>query len=91
MSAFRHKVANPSPAQVLSAFPSCQSAVSLSYNVITTPGSTVVIIGVVTDGWLKGHAVEGEYTVIMCDHNGTVLTPTTCFEGTLEIDRDSND
>jgi hypothetical protein len=54
----------------------------------STPGSTAVIIGVVTDGWLEGHAVKGEYTVITCDHVGP---SPNCFQGTLEIDRDSND
>ena len=48
----------------------------------STPGSTAVIVGVITDGWLKGHAVAGKYTVITCDHVG--LSPT-CFEGTLDI------
>lgn len=41
-----------------------------------------VIIGVVTDGWLEGNLVEGEYTQITCDHDG----PTSdCFRGTLDI------
>jgi hypothetical protein len=51
-------------------------------------GSTAVITGIVTEGWLKGHAVKGEYTVITCDHVGP---SPNCFEGTLKIDRDSND
>ena len=55
---------------------------------IEQTGLKAVIIGVVTDGWLKGHAVEGEYTQITCEHVGP--TPD-CFEGTLEIDRDSKD
>ena len=54
----------------------------------STTGSKAVIIGVITDGWLKGHALEGEYTQIVCDHVGP---SPACFEGTLEIDRDSND
>ena len=41
-----------------------------------------VIIGVVTDGWLEGNLVEGEYTQITCEHDGTT---TDCFRGTLEI------
>jgi hypothetical protein len=41
-----------------------------------------VIIGVVTDGWLKGNTVEGEYTQIPCSH-------VVCFQGTLDILRDS--
>ena len=53
-------------------------------------GQKGVIIGVVTDGWLKGHAVEGEWTVIPpCYAPGTGLG--NCFEVTLEIERDRND
>lgn len=51
-----------------------------------TVGSKAVLIGVVTEGWLKGHAVKGEYTVIECDHVGV---DPFCYEGTLEIERDS--
>ena len=45
-----------------------------------------VIIGVVTDGWLKGHAVEGEFTQFDCNNGIT----GACYEGTLEIEGDSN-
>ena len=51
-------------------------------------GLKAVIIGVVTDGWLKGRAVVGEYTEDTCTHDG-ITTP--CFQGTLEIKRDSKD
>jgi hypothetical protein len=27
-------------------------------------------LGVVTEGWLKGHGVKGEYTVITYEHDG---------------------
>jgi hypothetical protein len=47
-----------------------------------------VIIGVVTDGWLKGHAVEGEYTQITLAPEG-ISAPA--YQGTLEIKRDSKD
>jgi hypothetical protein len=43
-------------------------------------GSKGVISGIVTDGWMKGHAIEGEYTQIAIDHDGG-----TGFEGSLEI------
>ncbi len=43
-------------------------------------GSKAVIVGVITDGWLKGHAVGGEYTQIAIDHDGG-----TGYQGTLEI------
>ena len=52
-------------------------------NVLQTgagPGAHAVITGVVTDGWLKDHAVNGEYTIIPpCV--GTV----NCIEVTLDI------
>ena len=51
-------------------------------------GLQAVINGVVTDGWLKGHAVEGEYTQIKLAHDGIT---TDAYQGTLEIERDSND
>jgi hypothetical protein len=41
-----------------------------------------VIIGVVTDGWLQGNLVEGEYTQIQCSHDKRT---TDCFRGTLDI------
>ena len=43
-------------------------------------GSKAVLDGVVTDGWLKGHAVEGEFTQIAIDHDGG-----TGYQGTLNI------
>jgi hypothetical protein len=46
---------------------------------IEQKGSKAVITGVVTEGWLKGHAVKGEYTVIECEHDGG------CYQGTLDI------
>lgn len=48
---------------------------------IEQTGLNAVLIGVVTDGWLKGHHVVGEYTQIATDQspNGTA------FRGTLEI------
>lgn len=49
-------------------------------------GTKGVMVGVVTDGWLKGHALGGEWTVIApCGHIGN------CFAVTLEIQRDSRD
>jgi hypothetical protein len=54
------------------------------------PGQKGVITGVVIDGWLKGHALAGEWTVISpCYAPGTGLG--NCFEVTLEIQRDSRD
>ena len=48
--------------------------------------ATAVITGVVTDGWLKGHAVDGAYRVIgqPCRPEG-VVGIGNCFEVTLNI------
>lgn len=56
----------------------------------TSPDS--VIVGVVTDGWLKGHALKGGYTVITVGPNpfGADL-PVPYIPVTLEIDRDSDE
>ena len=47
-----------------------------------TNGSKAVIVGVITDGWMKGQAVKGEYTQIECAHVGI---DAFCYEGTLNI------
>ena len=49
---------------------------------ITQLDLKAVIIGIVTDGWLKGNLVEGEYTQIRCKHDNIT---TDCFQGTLDI------
>lgn len=48
-------------------------------------GSTAVVTGVVTDGWLAGNLVAGRYEQVACAEapNGT------CFQGTLDILRGS--
>jgi hypothetical protein len=55
-------------------------------------GQKGTITGVVTEGWLKGHAVEGEWTVIPpCGYDGGVGIGN-CFDLTLNIiKRHSND
>jgi hypothetical protein len=52
-----------------------------------TDGSTAVITGQVTEGWLKGNLVEGEYTQIQCQQAPGVVG--TCFQGMLDILRGS--
>jgi hypothetical protein len=49
---------------------------------VTQINLKAVIIGVVTEGWLKGNLVQGEYTQIQCSHDGIT---TDCFQGTLDI------
>lgn len=46
-----------------------------------------VIIGVVTDGWLKGDMVNGKYTQTTCAQSPAA--DHTCFVGTLDITRSS--
>lgn len=50
-------------------------------------GLDAVISGVVTEGWLKGHWVEGRYTQIAC----TQAPNGICFQGSLDILRGSRD
>ena len=45
-------------------------------------GNTAVITGVVTEGWLQGENVEGEYTVISCPDKPPLFQ---CFQGNLHI------
>jgi hypothetical protein len=47
-------------------------------------GLKAVITGVVTDGWRKGDEVKGRYTQITCAPAPGI---TTCFQGTLDIER----
>jgi hypothetical protein len=42
---------------------------------------TAVIEGMVTDGWLKGWQVQGEYNIISCPDK----TSGVCFQGILHI------
>jgi len=54
----------------------------------STNPATAQITGVVTDGWLKGAKVTGEYTVMP---NCPIATPgnvfgSLCFQGTLQIE-----
>ncbi|HEY3336533.1 MAG TPA: hypothetical protein VGK16_14965 [Candidatus Limnocylindrales bacterium] len=46
-------------------------------------GSTAVITGRVTEGWLKDNLVAGQYTQVTCEQSPGVLG--TCFQGTLDI------
>jgi hypothetical protein len=59
---------------------------SASVHVVQTglvDGSTAVITGWVTDGWLAGNRVAGEYTQVTCEQAPGVFG--TCFQGTLDI------
>jgi hypothetical protein len=54
---------------------------------VVQTGLNAVITGIVTEGWLKGNQVEGQYTQIPCS-NG-VEDPQRCYSGTLDILRGS--
>jgi len=58
-----------------------------SVHVVQT-GPTAVITGRVTEGWLKGNRVEGEYTQTTCP--ASPAAGNTCFKGTLDILRASS-
>ena len=53
---------------------------------IEQTGAKAVLSGVVTEGWLKGHQVTGEYKVITCTQSSG-----GCFQGTLDILRGPGD
>jgi hypothetical protein len=58
--------------------------------VVNAAGTTVsgLVSGVVTEGWLKGNVVEGEYTRYACpQQEGSVNG--FCFDGIFEIKRGS--
>ncbi len=57
-----------------------------SVHVVQT-GLAAVITGRVTEGWLKGNVVEGEYTQTTCPQSPAA--GHTCFQGTLDILRGS--
>ncbi len=48
---------------------------------VVQTGSTAVISGQVTQGWLRGSPVQGRYTQISCDE----APDGSCFQGTLDI------
>ena len=52
-----------------------------------TDGSEAAITGQVTQGWLRGSPVQGEYTQIACDQ----APSGSCFEGALNILRGDRD
>lgn len=59
-------------------------AFSASVQVVQTGfdvGATALITGRVTEGWLKGNLVQGEYTKISCAE----APDGTCYQGTLDI------
>ena len=60
---------------------------TVHFRTVQTPARSGAIIGVVTDGWLKGNVVVGEYQGYPCDQGVNF----TCFDGTFVIERGSKD
>jgi len=60
---------------------------TVHFRTVQTPERSGVIIGVVTDGWLKGNVVVGEYQGYPCGQGVTF----TCFDGTFVIKRGTKD
>jgi len=60
---------------------------TVHFRTVQTPERSGVIIGVVTDGWLKGNVVVGEYQGYPCGQGVTF----TCVDGTFVIKRGTKD
>ena len=58
---------------------------TVHFRTVQAPDNSGVIIGVVTDGWLKGNVVIGQYTARSCDEGVNL----TCFDGTFTIKKGS--
>jgi hypothetical protein len=68
-------------------FVGSKHSLTVHFRTVQAPDKTGVIIGVVTDGWLKGNVVTGHYAGRSCDEGVTF----TCFDGTFVIERGSKD
>jgi len=63
-------------------FDGSRHSFTASVHVVQT-GLHAVIAGRVTEGWLKGNAVDGSYTQTTCGQSPAA--GQTCFQGTLDI------
>ncbi len=54
---------------------------TVHFRTVQAPDNSGVITGVVTDGWLKGNEVVGQYTARSCNEGVNL----TCFDGTFVI------
>ena len=66
-------------------FTGSKHSLTVHFRTVQALDNSGVIIGVVTDGWLKGNVVEGHYTARPCEL-GVILT---CFDGTFIIKKGS--
>ena len=60
-------------------------SLTVHFRTVQAPDNSGVIIGVVTDGWLKGNVVTGHYTARACE----LGVNFTCFDATFEIHKGS--
>jgi hypothetical protein len=60
-------------------------SLTVRFRTVQAPDNSGVIIGVVTEGWLKGNVVEGHYTARSCEEGVNF----TCFDGTFVIKKGS--
>jgi hypothetical protein len=58
-------------------------SLTVHFRTIQAPDASGVIIGLVTDGWLKGNAVVGHYTARSCDEGVNF----TCFDGVFTVQK----
>jgi hypothetical protein len=60
-------------------------SLTIHFRTVQAPDNSGVLIGVVTDGWLKGNTVEGSYTARTCDEG----VNSTCFDVIFVIKKGS--
>jgi hypothetical protein len=65
-------------------FAGAKHSLTVRFRTVQAPDNSGVIIGVVTDGWLKGNVVIGHYQGYPCDEGIGV-----CFDGTFIIKKGS--
>jgi hypothetical protein len=66
-------------------FVGSKHSLTVHFRTVQAPDNSGVIIGVVTDGWLKGNVVVGEYQGYPCDQG----VAGVCFDGTFVIKKGS--
>jgi hypothetical protein len=62
-------------------FVGAKHSVTVRFRAIQSPDLSGVVVGVVTDGWLKGNVVTGTYQGRVCDEGVNLK----CFDGTFLI------
>jgi hypothetical protein len=62
-------------------FTGSKHSLTIRFRTVQSPDNSGVVVGVVTEGWLKGNVVTGTYTARTCDEGVNL----TCFDGTFTI------